>query len=114
MKKKIIIASGIIVVIIIIGIFAFFAFIDRESGYRMLGQINDEEPHTFFNMSKQQIEKFSCFKELILNKHIDTIISKDEFWEIHDFFEDNNYPLGDITHIKYQDEFYTIEFDKTE
>jgi len=108
-STKKIILSSIIIATIVFGILIFIGFATSPN-YQMMGNKADEKPDTFLNITQQQIEKFSCINELILKKNINTQLSNDEFWEISDFFKDNDYPLGDITYIKYQNEFFSMEF----
>ena len=106
--KKIIFLS-IVIAMILFGTLIFIE-ISTPPDYQMRGNKVDEEPVNFFNMTQQQIEKFSCINQLVMEGDVNTQLSNDEFWEISNFFKDNNYPLGQITYIKYKDEFFSINF----
>jgi len=102
--------TGIILII-------FFAgFLEIDTDYYLSIHILDETPPYFFNMSEQQVEKLPYLKEGMLKGHFGRgEISEEEFWEIHDFFEDNNYEhLGMHIYVKYQNSFYEIELSHTE
>ena len=109
-STKKIILSSVIIAMIVFGTLIFIEFAIPPD-YQMIGNKVDEEPDTFFNITQQQIEKFSCINQLVIEENINTQLSNDEFWKISNFFKGNNYPLGQITYIKYKDEFFSIEFD---
>jgi len=109
--KKIMISSVIVGIIITVGIFAFIGFLNSGKDYRMTGHEVYDELYDYFNITQQQIENLTYFVELTKNKEINIMLSNDKFREIDDFFKENGHPLGDITYFKYQDEFYSIEFD---
>ena len=112
-NKKIlkILIPGCVLCIIGVGLISLFSNLSViDTDYYLNVYSLDETPPYLFNMSEEQINALPYLKEGIEQKSYEKEISKEAFWKIHDFFEDNNYEhLGMNIYIKYQDSFYEIE-----
>lgn len=72
---------------------------------RIRAEYVDEEPNNYINITEEQMKKFPHVKEAILKQgsHIDT--PYDEFLEFNNLLDDE-----ETEFIKYQNEYYKIDF----